>query len=109
MKKLLILLIFQSTLSIYSQEIAERKANKKTIVVKVYFENVQLKEKGKKKLQLKISTSPNARSNGLMAFFKQGKWTEYYSNGNKKRIVVYNGGDIKKVVKKWNEDGTINK
>ena len=41
-----------------------------------------------------------------MTYFKQGKWIEYYSNGNKKRIVIYDKGDIIKEVKNWNENGT---
>ena len=109
MKKSLILFFFLTSLSVYSQESAERKSNKKTVVVKEYFENGQLKEKGRKKLQMKISSTPNGRSNGLMTYFKKGKWIEYYSNGNKKRIIVYDKGEIVKEVKSWNEDGTKSK
>ena len=92
------------------QEKTETKPYKKKIIIREYFENGKLKEKGKKTLQLKVYALPDgSRPHGRRAYVKQGKWTEYYSNGNKKRLVIYDKGEILKVVKEWNVDGKLNK
>lgn len=96
--------IFFTCYTAYSQETSIKKSRKKTIKVIEYYENGQLKAKGKKKLQTKLSSTTNGRTNGIMTYFKSGKWIEYYSNGNKKRIIIYDKGDIIKEVKKWNEN-----
>ena len=107
MVKVVLSLFFIITSSIiYSQENDGGKQVKRTIKVLEYHENGQVKEKGKKKLQTKVSNTPGGRLNGLLTYFKQGKWTEYYSNGNKKSILIYDQGEVVKEAKSWNKDGT---
>jgi antitoxin component YwqK of YwqJK toxin-antitoxin module len=90
----------------YSQENTQKIGNKKIIKVEVHYDNGQLKTKGKKKLQIIFSLTSGGRSNGVMTFLKQGRWVEYYRNGNKKRIIIYDKGDVIKEVRNWNKDGT---
>ena len=44
-----------------------------------------------------------------MTFFKEGKWIEYYIDGTKMRVIKYKQGEIVKVIKKWDKEGSIEK
>lgn len=88
-----------------AQASRKKKRIKHTIIVKEYYENGLLKEKGKKKLIMKVSTRPDGRSCGVMSFLKQGKWTEYHINGKKKRTLLYEKGKIVRILKYWNKKG----
>ncbi|HBS88789.1 MAG: hypothetical protein A2W91_04055 [Bacteroidetes bacterium GWF2_38_335] len=103
-KNLLVIMILFLTITV-----GQTQTVKRIIKTKEFYENGKIKEKGRKKLQLKLSYTPSGRGNGQRTHFKQGRWTEYYPNGNKKRIVRYDIGDIVKVVRSWNQDGTKDK
>ncbi len=106
MKVLLLFLFSIISLTGYSQESTPKHQRKGTIVAEEYHTNGGLKEKGRKKLQVKLSSTTSGRMNGVMSYLKHGKWTEFYINGNKKRVVIYDKGEIVKEKREWNEDGS---
>jgi antitoxin component YwqK of YwqJK toxin-antitoxin module len=100
------LLVFVSAFTVCINSYAQNNTNKlakKRIIMVRYYENGAIKEKGKMKYMTKISTTPSGRSNGIMAYFENGRWTEYYENGDKKRKVKYKNGEIVKVIKAWKQ------
>ncbi|PHR47061.1 MAG: hypothetical protein COA32_09055 [Fluviicola sp.] len=108
MKQLLILLFLLFSFSCFPQDSSGKKISKNKVLVKEYYENGQLKAKGKKKRCFKVH-SVDGRSCGIMSFFKHGRWTHYYANGQKKSVEKYKKGEFIKLMRSWNEDGTRNK
>lgn len=107
MKFILTLLFIIIVFQLYSQD-NQKKHSKKRIKVIEYYESGSIKEKGKKKFQTKLTTTPSGRTNGIMEHLKHGKWTEFYPDGRKKRLVKYKKGDIIKVIKLWDDKGVKN-
>lgn len=105
MKTIITIIFLLTFLPCFSQtnEVSLNKKKKQNIEIK--YSSGELKEKGKKKLMTKLSSTNNGRTNGVMAYFKNGKWIEYYKNGKKKRIVIYNKDEIINVKKEWDENG----
>ncbi len=101
MKNLLIIVALSLCINTYSQE-QNRNRLKKRVKEVEYYENGNIKEMGTKVYQWKTSWTPLG-SCGVLAFFKNGRWIEYYPNGKKKRILVYKSGEIEKVRKEWSE------
>lgn len=84
--------------------------NSNTIEQTIVSNNGQILEQGKLKL-LPINRTGMRDNNSsiLEAFYRDGKWVEYYQNGNKKRVVIYEKGLIKKVRRSWKENGARDK
>lgn len=108
--KILIIIIFLLTFTRSFSQTEKIKLLKNTVQkIEIKYPSGELKEKGKKKLMTKLTSTANGRANGVMTFFKHGKWIEYHKNGNKKRVIIYNKDEIIKVKKEWNEDGSRKK
>jgi len=99
---IIFLLTFTPSFS-QTNEVTLNKKKKQNI--EISYSSGELKEKGKKKLMKKLSSTNSGRINGVMAYFKHGKWIEFYKNGKKKRIVIYNKDEIVSVKKEWDENG----
>ena len=106
LKLIITVLLSMLTFFCLTQEHPETKKNDKRQYIKVHYENGQIKEEGRKKLQTKTSITNNGRVNAQVDYFREGRWTEYYKNGKKKRVVLYRKGELVKVIRKWKEDGT---
>lgn len=105
---ILVILLF-TAFSVNGQDTIRKMINSKTHEQTIFDVNGQIVEKGKLKL-LPVDRNVFKDDNTciLEAFYRHGKWIEYYENGNKKRVVIYEKGLIKKVPRSWNEDGSRN-
>ena len=102
MKTLLFIVALFSCVNTYSQQQSRNQIKKKIKEIE-YYENGNIKEKGTLVYQVKISITSSGSNCGVTAYFKNGRWIEYYPNGKKKRILIYKSGDIEKIRKEWTE------
>ena len=74
----------------------------------VCYENGQVTEKGKYKYSVRHFSRPGGKGGcGVGRYWRHGKWIEFYEDGSKKSIKIYYLGEVKKVVKEWDEDGKL--
>ena len=109
MRFLLLTIVSFLALSVCGQDTLGKMINSKTMEQTIIAENGQIVEKGKLKLHpIERSGMRDNNSSLQEAFYREGKWIEYYENGNKKRILKYKKGLIKKEVRSWNTNGIRN-
>lgn len=107
MKKIVLSILTVAAISAYGQTCENTQEPKKVINGQEENESGEEKSEGK----LKLNDLP-AHTGGccsgrvaMTAYVKEGKWTEFYENGQKKRVVIYKPGKAPKVIKQWDEEG----
>lgn len=109
MKNVLILILVISSFAATAQDSTKVYKPKNKVYLVEYYETGELETRARYKLY-DLPAIKGGCTQGVPAhegYILDGKWTEYYKNGNKKTLVIYKDGKMVKVKKRWNEDGSM--